>query len=626
MRKPEVERWRRFFEARESGLGVEQAARKARLSPSSAYRFTRGDQTSGGHEAAAILGIETVAGDYIEPPLAPEVVATLSSFPDFRMRYFGRRSTPWQADAAARVAAYTESPRKDFVVINCPPGAGKSTLFTHDILCWLIARNRRIRILIGSRTERQARMYVRRIKNTLERQTPAIADSDRIAQGIEWDAKACMLDDFGAFQPAGRSDLWTANALVVRQPGGVKADDKEPTVSAYGRDSGSLGGRFDLVLWDDLIDSKNTKGQESREDLQEWWDSEAEKRLEPGGTLILQGQRIRRGDLYAYCLDKRTLDDSDKYQHVVYKAHDEDRCTGEHAGKMEPWPASCLLDPWRIPWSDLAAEKANNPKVFAVQYQQEEGFAEAGMLDPVWIEGGRDRWGYNAPGCKDTQRVMGLVPEHLRNREVAWSFVTVDPSPTEWWGIIWWVYDPSSDNRLVVDLIRERLPVERFLTMDLDSKKFSGVMADLYQASKDQGLPIDTCVFEVNTAQRWALQQPHIQRWSALTGVRFVPHTTSRNKNDVDYGLESIADLFRQGKIRLPYGDMNSSRKSALLVEEGLMYPEADTTDLLMSTWFGKLAVENLYRPYAAYQPRMPRPDFLTRSVGTRHGLWRRSA
>lgn len=607
-------------------MGVEAAARKARLSPSSAYRFSRGDQTSGGHEAAKILGVDMVAGDYVEEPLDPAALAALADFPTFRLRYFGRKSTPWQADAARRIQGYVESPTKEFVVINAPPGGGKSTLFTHDIVCWLIARNRRIRVLIGSRTERQARMYVRRIKNTLERQTPALADSDQIAAGIAFDAQACLMDDFGAFQPAGRSDLWTARELVVRQPDGVKADDKESTVAAYGRDSGFLGGRFDLVLWDDLIDAKNTKGQDSREDLQLWWDSEAEKRLEPSGALILQGQRIRHSDLYAYCLAKQNLNGGNKYQHIIYPAHIEELCTGDHTQITEPWPASCLLDPWRLPWTDLAAERLNNPRVFDVQYQQHDGYQEGGLLDPAWIDGGPDHWGFDAPGCKDQDREIGFVPEHLRARDRAWSFVTVDPSPTEYWGIIWWVYDPASDNRYAIDIIREKLPVERFLTMDIDTHRFSGVMVDLLAQSREQSLPIDLCVFEINTAQRWALQQPHIQKWSAQTGVRFVPHQTNRNKNDTEFGLESIGDLFRQGKIRLPYGSVAAARKSAALVTEGLAYPEADTTDLLMSTWFGKLAVEKHYRPYQAAQPRMPRPDFITRNLRRGPGLWRRTA
>ena len=372
MRKVDLDRWQRYFDLRNDGVGVEQAAKKSRISASTAYRFERGDQSSGGLEAASVLGYSMVAGNLVAQPLSAEASRALEDFSYFRLRYFGRRSTPWQERAAYEVLRSVQSPEREYVVMNEPPGSGKSTLFTHDIPCWLIARDRRIRIMIGSRTERQARMYVGRIKRSLERDAPLRAASDDLDSGIAFDAEACLQDDFGAFRPEGRSDLWRAEALVARQLDGVQLDDKEPTVSAWGQDSGFLGGRFDFVLWDDLVDRKNTKTTESKDMIREWWDSEAETRLEPGGTLLLQGQRIQHDDLYRYCLDKKTLDESPKYRHVIYKAHDEEMCTGEH-DDLEPWPKGCLLDPYRLPWSHLETIKHNNPRTFDVMYQQEDG-------------------------------------------------------------------------------------------------------------------------------------------------------------------------------------------------------------------------------------------------------------
>ena len=107
-------------------------------------------------------------------------------------------------------------------------------------------------------------MYVGRIKRSLERDVPMRADADSLAAGISFDAAACLQDDFGAFKPEGRSDKWRATELVVRQLNGVALDDKEATVSAWGQDSGFLGGRFDFVVWDDLVDRKNVKTEDSR--------------------------------------------------------------------------------------------------------------------------------------------------------------------------------------------------------------------------------------------------------------------------------------------------------------------------------------------------------------------------
>ena len=611
MKVADLNRWEKYFEARNSGVAVEAAARKARLSASTAYRFERGDPGSGGLEAAARLGISLVAGNLVSQPLSEEAKKSLDDFAFFRRRYFGRNSTPWQERAAYEILRILEDPSRDrkYVVMNEPPGSGKSTLFSHDIPVWLIVRNRTIRIQIGSRTERQARMYVGRIKRSLEREVPLRANADSLALGLAFDADACIQDDFGAFKPEGRSDMWRAEGLVVRQLDGVSLDDKEQTVSAWGQDSGFLGGRYDFVIWDDLVDRKNSKTEESREGLKEWWDGEAESRVEPGGLMLLQGQRIQHNDLYRHCLDKKRIDETPKYTHITYKSHYEDLCTGEHEG-LQPWPKSCLLDPNRLPFEHLQTIKHNNPRSFAVMYQQEDGDIAGGLVDSAWIVGGLDAEGYPAPGCLDKERSLLEVPAHLMNGQ-GWSFVTVDPSPTEWWGVIWWVYDPESGNRYIVDLHKKRLNPEQFLSLDLDTFEWSGLVVDIWNNANNMQAPISHIIVEVNAAQRWLLNQPHVQRWSAMTGVSFVPHTTSINKQDPRYGLESIGDLFRQGRIRMPWGNIAARSRLTYLIDEATKYPEHDTTDLIMSTWFGKLAVENLYTPRKSGMYRLDRPSWM---------------
>jgi hypothetical protein len=613
MKKQDLDRWARYFEARDAGLSITASARRARISESAAYSFERGDQTSGGLTAASELGISMVAGNLVAQPITPEATRALEDFAYFRLRYFGRKSTPWQERAAYEVLRALESDDKEYIVMNEPPGGGKSTLFTCDIPTWLIARNRRIRIMIGSRTERQARAYVTRIKRALERDAPVRADSDSLQRGIAFDADACLQDDFGAFKPEGRSDKWRSEGLSVRQIDGVSLDDKEDTISAWGQDSGFLGGRFNLVIWDDLVDRKNMKTMESRDSMKEWWDGEAESRLEPGGVMLLQGQRIQSNDLYRYALDKKNLDETPKYRHVVYQAHYEDICTGEHDGITDAWPKSCLLDPYRLPWKQLETIKHNNPRVFEVLYQQRDGEMVGGLIDPAWIEGGIDMEGYLSPGCLDRDRSVLEAPPHLL--ETGWSYVTVDPSPTEFWGIIWWLYDPETDNRYIIDIHRRRLNPEGFLSLDLDTMQFSGLMEDMRVESNRMGIPIDKVIVEVNAAQRWLINQPHVQRWMLATGVTFLPHTTSINKQDPKYGLESIGDLFRQGKVRIPWSGTATRNRVSILIEEGTRYPEADTTDVVMSTWFGKLAVEQHYVPkkFAGYQ--MPRPQWMRRNV-----------
>jgi hypothetical protein len=134
----------------------------------------------------------------------------------------------------------------------------------------------------------------------------------------------------------------------------------------------------------------------------------------------------------------------------------------------------------------------------------------------------------------------------------------------------------------------------------------------MHEEAIDQGVPITHAIFEVNAAQRWFLSQPHVQRWMEVSGMRFLPHTTHINKQDPKYGLESIGDLFRQGMIRLPWGSPTSRLKATPLIEEATRYPDHDTTDLIMSTWFGKLGVENHYTPRKEGLYQLNRPRWLS--------------
>src|SRR6478609_8745069 len=150
MRKVELDRWTRFFEFIDAGLDPQAAGKRARISPSSVYRFMSGSQSSSGLEAASLLGRTSIGGFDIPLPLSDEASKALEDFAYFRKRFFGRRSTPWQERAAYEILRSVQSEDREYVVVNCPPGSGKSTLFTHDVICWLIARDRTIRIMIGS--------------------------------------------------------------------------------------------------------------------------------------------------------------------------------------------------------------------------------------------------------------------------------------------------------------------------------------------------------------------------------------------------------------------------------------------------------------------------------------------
>ena len=549
----------------------------------------------------------------------------LEDFGYFRQRYFARSTSPWAEEAAYKILELANSPQKEYVVVNCPPGVGKSTFFTHDLPVWLAVRDRSRRTMIGSRTARQATQYTGRIRRSFERVTPVKADSILLERGLAVDAQSTLIADFGRFKPA-NSDLWRLEEFILAQEGTGAIEDKEPNFVAYGMDSGFLGGRFDTVIWDDLVDKTNIRSTDARETLINWWETEAETRLDPGGLLILQGQRMAPDDLYRYALnladwseefeDKPELAPK-KYHHIVYKAHYDDECkeavTGKHSG---PYPQGCLLDPYRLPWVELMRVKKNRLERFQTLYQQEDIDKASSLIDPAWIDGGTGSDGIAYQGCWDTNRGIGTFPKGI----TAYSIVTADPSPTKYWAVQWWAYDAETQVQHLVDLQRSPMEAPDFLDWNNDTRAFTGLLEEWWQRSNDQGHAFTHLIVEANAAQRFMLQYDHFKRWSAIRNVNLIPHQTNRNKSDEGYGVQTLAPHYRAGRVRFPGSDYLGSKSIIKpMIKELIQWPEGSTDDCVMAHWFLIWNAPNLFHGGSDKPPTFSRPSWMA-GRGSRWG------
>lgn len=608
--------WKRFDGLIREGWSIAAAARETGLSYKTAHKRANGVKDQDGRIAALLRKEDDLpAPKAADGELCEEAQHCLDCFACFRLRYFGHVSTPWQVDAANRMVDWLESPEKEFVVINVAPGAGKSTLVVHDVPAWALVRNRGTRILIGSRTERQAKQYVGRLKTTMERTHPPTASDDLKRKGLAVDAVATLTGDYGRFKPT-NPDVWRNEEFTVAQVNDIAGSDKERSVSAYGMDGGFLGGRYDMVLWDDLVDKRTLRTAEAREQLINMWETEAETRLEPGGLLVLQGQRMRGDDLYRYALDLKAGDPDDydspddrpqKYHHVIYRAHFEDVCKGEHSKDAPAWKpdgtGGCLLDPQRLDWRSLKTIQANRAERFLVMYQQEDTDPANSLVNKVWVSGGLGEDGVEYPGCWDRDRGLAQLPKGLTGQLV--SVATADPSPTKFWSIQWWIYHPDTEQRFLMDLERRAMDAPDFLDWDYNGGAFVGLMQEWQERSKALGLPITHWVFEANAAQRFVLQYDHAKRWQRKHAVNVIPHQTHRNKADVDLGVETIAPHWRFGRVRLPGKQGNPGRMAAMkLVDEVTSWPDGGTTDCVMAQWFFEYQLPNIYTP-SAPAPRL---------------------
>lgn len=596
-----------YWDQRASGKSQVESAGKAGFGESTARNLERQRKSRLPTDETGRL--KRMPDPLVRTELAPKAKRALEDFGYFQRRYFGRIAYPWQVQAAEKVVELLASPDKEYLVVNAPPGSGKSTLFAHDIPAWLTVRNRKIRGMIGSATTNLAAGYVDRLRRSLGRTLPVKNADDDIARGLALDAETTLAHDFGRFQAVG--DMWTRDSFVVQQYEDMGlVVEKEATWSGYGQDAGYIGQRFDFVIWDDLVDPKRQRTLEAKEALEGYWDDVSEPRLEPGGLLVLQGQRFGTDDLYRYCLDKFIGEDIDwdtgefmdrrpKYHHIKYKAHYAELCNPEvtHLRKAPAYPEGCLLSPERLPWRELSAHISNREDRFQVVYQQEDTDPSSVLVPKAWIYGYDDH-----PGCVDEDRDRLELPKNADGSNALVgdlvSYMTVDPSPTKYWAIEWWVYQPEVEYRWLMDLERRPMEANEFLDFSRGTHKFTGLLEEWVQTSRDLGVPITHVIVEENAAQRFLLQYQVVKDWMSQRSVEIIGHNTHRNKSDPEFGVESIREHYKFGRKRLPYKRNSDGFVCSMkLIAELTTYPHGKTDDCVMADWFGEWNLPRIYAP-----------------------------
>lgn len=617
-RKVPPEKWLHYNQLRKMDFSLKDAAFEAGISERACYDYERGKKSSTGYVMKQMLDDLDVPGPKHPEELSKIATQCLDDFGMFRWHFLGHVTLPWHEEAAHYIVRAVESDEREYVCMNTPPEAGKTTLVMHDLFAWLIVRNRRIRILSGSAYERLAKINVKRLRRTFERRNLITAQDYDLRHGMAVDSTHNLIEEYGRFKPL-TPDMWTDAGFIVAQFDDELIDQKEPTVSAFGMDSGSLGWRVDVAGWDDLSDKKTIATIESAQKQFDWFDKEAEKRVNMNGAFILLGQRLGPRDIYKHALDKvsgvaddPSLDDWDddkevhgidpdtyqivdaelaappKYKHIVFKAHYEDLCQGRVSHRRDAAPygeGGCLLDPKRLNWTYLSAEQKQDRKVFETVYQQHDTDDQDTLINHLILIGGTDPiLGEDYPGNYNNQRAL-LQPPKLQGRW--YSVVTTDPSPANFWAIQWWLWHPASNMRFLMDIHRRRMSASSFLDRDGQTSEFKGVMEDMWQMSVRLNFPIGYWIYEVAAAQRFFNQMNAVKDWLKYREVRLVPHETNINKIDPKYGVTMLTNKYKAGLYDLPNAPVPGTRKQvAYLTNELTTWPDSTTDDHAMANWF----------------------------------------
>ena len=587
----------------DDGVSIARASKVLGFSTATGYRLAKGLRPFENSK-----DLSKKIADQLPPvkswdELTPLGRELLRDFGLFSEKVLCRNPTPWRVKAAElSVEKLLDTSERHYVVANEPPGVGKSTLWMLDIPAWLMAGGgtldvtlaRSLRFMLGHRASDPARDYVRRLQSIL-------AD-DRAYYDVEQQRRAevCLSQEFGRFQPdlsmGDSSKVWSKSRFIVAQPEDIRISEKEPTVMAVSRGAEFIGQRANYVAWDDLVTPSNSFKPEIVEADAVWMETQAEPRLEPprgriGSVFWLIGQRIGPNDLFRDRLDK-TFEDDDgevrrKYVQIVFPAHNEATCDGEHR-QWDTEHDGCLLDEKRLSWREIT--KVRRSPVYRTVYQQEDSDPETTLVPRVWLDGGTDLYNEEVPGCWDRDRgfydwpeVPGLV-----------DYAAVDVAASGWWAVEHWANKAPEFPRYLVYGVRRKMMAGELLDWSHGRGAFVGVMEEMQRRSVEAGHPIRVWVVEANACQRHLMQFDHFFRWRERWDVSVIPHQTQKNKTDPKLGVQALLrGVYRDGMKRLPRraGDLEALAYTEQKTRELTMYP-GPTTDTVMADWEGEYRLQ----------------------------------
>jgi hypothetical protein len=419
------------------------------------------------------------------------------------------------------------------VLINLPPYHSKSTLVTVWHTAYDIARNPNSRTIIVSKSAPFAKSFNHAIKDILSVEE-LYASSNRN-----------LVQDWGPFMP--NSGGWSEYEIYVKNRTGA---EKDPTVLSMGYGGQIYGRRADRIKFDDVATLENQRNPDRVQQMREWMDKEALSRIGKSGQAIWAGTRVAPGDIYSI-LQQRA-----GYHVIRYPAlmdEEEER----------------VLWPEHFPFSQVMTHKGEmSPADFQLVYQNVDVPGLNASFTPEMMDEAKDvnrQTGHWADGWR---LIAGLDPAGANKGSGYTAMVLL-------------AVDLNTGHRFVVDAIAEKaMKAPRM-------KQLMFEWTDRY--------PIYEWRVESNGVQSQLVQyNEEVMQHLAKRGVRVVPHQTHGNKWDAEFGVESIAPLFSQKLVSIPWAGRSTAQNFQRMIEEFISFPMGVTSDLVMAFWFAELGIREI--------------------------------
>lgn len=466
--------------------------------------------------------------------------------------------------------------RKRGLVLG-PCGHGKTETFSKGLCSWLIVRNRNIRVLLVSKSDGLAVKNLKVIRHELQ-------NNPRI------------IGDFGRFYDP--EATWSDHQLYCLRTKNIK----DPTLEAVGLLGAITGGRFDVIILDDVLDVLNTRSEDQRLKVADYIDGTLLPRLEPWGVCWAIGTRKHADDYYNAIINNKTwhvvhdraiIREPEKYRieetddPVEIETPEGERIEVNARAIIESQDRGEVL--WPAKWTMeqlLLYRYGLTTIVFNREYQNICSSDETALFKLRDLEQCRDA---------TVSYVPGRFSDEFQRREFSCIFQGIDPAlvddkkkaekrDTDFTVIETWGLRKKDKMKVLLGVVRERglspAAVERLI--ESEYKRFDP----------------DFSVIETN-----AFGLIHASNLIERKGLKLIRHHTDRRKHDVYAGVPGLAVEFENAKIVLPYKTAEDKEKTNKLINEFHLLGAGSHDDTVMAAWF---AFEGLRR-YLRGEARMRR-------------------
>lgn len=264
--------------------------------------------------------------------------------------YFGEQYIkPFDKDWTSKTADFHRELvntiiKEDQVMIRIPFEHAKSTWVSIVFPLWNICRDIDTSILLLASTPTLVKKFLSVIKRHIE-ENPLIHR------------------DFPHVKPSSSQEKWSDTQIIVQR----NNITKDPTVEVAGMGGSILGGRFKIIIGDDVSDRKNMNTRELRDKAADWWFEDVSSRLLDGGKIAYVGTLQHWDDLGC------RLEDNGTYTSIIKQA-------------VVDWDAKKTLWEERFPFERLMKIRKNIGAIrFNKVYQNNKEAIRGRKLKAEWL-------------------------------------------------------------------------------------------------------------------------------------------------------------------------------------------------------------------------------------------------